>query len=92
MAQRLLGDARESKCDMPIVFGDALECRRLLYWAVLTDIKIDEERGETEYSFKQVRPLRDHFNRELVLRSTGKKIAEGFIRNYAICFTPDFLG
>jgi len=75
---------------MPVLFGDATNCSRLLYWGVLTDVQIHD--GGTRFAVDCVRKLGGkHAPQELVLRSSGKKIAPGFIRPYAICETPAFV-
>jgi hypothetical protein len=75
---------------MPILFADAADCSRLLYWALLTEIQFDGD--ATKYTVDRVRKLKGrHSPQELVLRSTRKQIARGFIRPYAICLTPSFL-
>jgi hypothetical protein len=76
--------------DVPVLFGDATNTRRLVYWARLTGINVGDE--DTHYSVFPVRPLPPgHRPQELVLLSTGQRIAMGFIRPYAICRTPGFL-
>jgi hypothetical protein len=76
--------------DMAVVFGDATDCSRLIYWGILTNVVAGD--GETRYWVKSMRMIRGaHCPQELVLRSTGKKIAPGFIRPYAICKKPSFL-
>lgn len=67
---------------MPIVFADAVDCRRLLYWGILTNIVI--EGTTTHYFVKKLRQIRGrHSPQELVLKSTGKSIAPNFIRPYS---------
>lgn len=82
--------AVREKRRMPIVFADAADCSRLLYWALLTKIQL---RGAlTAYDVDRIRKLRGKYApQDLVLRSTGKNIAARFIRPYAICITPSFL-
>lgn len=76
---------------MPIVFADAADCSRLLYWGLLTRVQFDDG-VSTKYTVDRVRKLPGrHSPQELTLRSTGKKISLGFIRPYAICVTPSFL-
>jgi hypothetical protein len=88
---RLWRAAKTTSATMPIVFADATDCSRLRYWGYLTRVKIEGD--ITRYSVKRLRKiLGRHTPQELSLRSTGKHIAEGFIRPYAICRTPSFLG
>jgi len=89
-AQQLLHEAHEAGQVMPVVFGDATDCSRLLYFGVLGSVEISDQ--ETQYTFHSLRRLRRrHSPQELRLRSSGELIAPGFIRPYAICHTPDFL-
>jgi hypothetical protein len=76
---------------MPVLFGDAArDCSRLLYWAVLTDVRLEGD--GTHFAIKELRKIKGrHTTQELVLRKTGKTIAPRFIRPYAICVTPKFL-
>lgn len=74
----------------PALFGDAADCSRLLYWAFLTKIRVDE--SSTTYAIDCLRRLKGRrAPQDLVLRSSRKTIAPGFIRPYAICLTPPFL-
>jgi hypothetical protein len=89
--KQLLEEARAEGLRMPILFADATDCSRLLYWAELDSILLG--RSGTRYSFHSLRLLRgEHSPQELRLCSTGKRIAKGFIRPYALCKTPEFLG
>lgn len=88
--RKLLERAREAKLDLPILFADATDCSQLLYWAVITSIKLTTD--GTTYSFERLRSLPGNRTpQKLVLLSTGKKIAPGYIRPYALCRTPPFL-
>ena len=87
---RLQTKAKSAGAVMPVVFGDATNCRYLLWWGILKTIVIEDT--TTHYFVEQVRPIKGkHTPQELVLRSTGKHIAPNFIRPYAICRTPSFL-
>jgi hypothetical protein len=75
---------------MPILFGAAEDCSRLIYWGVLT--KIRRVSTGTEYTVERISKIKgSHSPQELVLKSTHKTIAPGFIRPYAICETPAFI-
>ncbi|MDA1054247.1 MAG: DUF488 family protein [Planctomycetota bacterium] len=88
--KHLLGNARQNNTRLPILFADATDCTRLTHWAVVS--RIDIQAKATRYEFHSLRPLRGrHSPQELTLRSTGVKIAEGFIKPYAICKIPKFL-
>ena len=82
--------AKASGVLMPVVFADASDCSRLIYWGILSDIVIEDT--TTQYSVKQMAKIKGlHSPQELLLRSTGKAIAPNLIRPYAICRTPSFL-
>lgn len=89
-ASRLWRKASSEKRPMPLLFGDAADCTRLLYWGLLTEVHIHE--GATHFAVDRLRGLPGrHVPQDLVLRSSGKNIAPGFIRPYAICETPSFV-
>jgi hypothetical protein len=89
-AHTLRKEAVASRKDLPILLGDAKDCSQLLYWGVLQKIELGA--NHTKYTVDRLRRLpRPHKPQELVLRSTGKHIAPGFIRPYALCHTPQFL-
>lgn len=74
---------------MLVIFGDAAHTSRLLYSGVLTHVKLSTT--GTSYRVEHLRRIPGgHRTQELRLRKTGKKIAPGFIRPYAICHTPEF--
>jgi hypothetical protein len=73
-----------------IVSDAAFNSENLLLWALLQEIKISG--NQTTYRFNGVQRISGkHRRTELKLRSTGKQIAERFIRPYSICETPPFL-
>jgi hypothetical protein len=78
-ASKLWQKARLANRAMPVLFGDAAHCSRLLYWGLLTDVYIHDD--GTRFAVDRVRKLGGkHAPQELTLRSSGKKIAPGFIR------------
>lgn len=88
--RRLLGESQKANLALPVLFADATDCSRLLFWAVLTRIDVSGE--GTRYTFSGLRPIPGHrVPQDLVLLSTARKIAPGFIRPYALCKTPAFL-
>jgi hypothetical protein len=89
-AKALLDEADAGGEDVPIVFSDSRDCSALVRWAVLREIRIGPD-VITTFRFARLAPMRGHSPQELVLRSSGKHIAPGFIRPYAICRTPPFL-
>ena len=73
-----------------MLFGDSTKCSRLVYWGVVTAIDVGD--SDTHYTVFPVRPLAPvRRTQDLVLVSSGEPIAEGYIRPYAICRTPNFL-
>jgi hypothetical protein len=89
-AEALFNEATTAGQAVAVLFGDATECSRLVYWARLTAISLGD--SDTHYTVFPVCPLpTTRSTQELVLASTGEQIAEGFIRPYAICRAPAFL-
>lgn len=89
-AASYLNDAKSRNELVPVLLGDARDCSKLLYWGLLT--RVDVHETGTTYEVDRLRQLPpSHSPQELVLSSTGKNIAPGFIRPYALCQTPDFL-
>jgi hypothetical protein len=89
--QALFHDAHGIDSEMPVIFSDAgYNTEKLLLWAILR--QIESNGNGTSFKFDNVKKIRGkHERQELILRSTGKRIAAKFIRPYAICLTPDFL-
>ena len=76
---------------MPLLLADATDCSTLVYWGFLKNIEVHDD--HTNYTIERVLRLAgDHKPQELILKSTSKPIAANYIRPYAICFTPDFVG
>jgi len=76
---------------MPVLFGDILIWNSIQYWGILKDVHF--ENGKTLFTVGQLRQVKEkHTAPELVLRSTGKNIGQFFVRDYSICYTPEFLG
>jgi hypothetical protein len=88
-AEKLFHEARAAQKDLPVVFGDAAHCSRLMYWGLLKDVHVQD--GATSFVVGGLREIRKRKTQELVLRSTRKQIAPNFIRPYSICLTPSFL-
>lgn len=87
----LLQKAAAANASMPVLFADAVDCSRLLYWGLLTKVQVQDT--GTKFYVDRVRKLKGrHTPQELLLLSSGKHIAENFIRPYAICHTPSFIG
>jgi hypothetical protein len=47
-AEGLFNEATEAGIDVAVLFGDATNCRRLVYWARLTGISVGDE--DTHYT------------------------------------------
>jgi hypothetical protein len=89
-AEKLFEDASRQGHGMIVVYADAAnDSSRLICWGLLTGLKVDAT--GTSYTVTNVTPLRKHRTQELVLRSTGKTIADGYLRPYAVVRTPAFI-
>jgi hypothetical protein len=87
---KLLRAVKHAPLEVPILFGDANKCSRLVYWGVLRNISFRKKR--TTYTFENLQRIpRGHKTQELWLSKQNRKIAPRFIRPYAICRTPEFL-
>lgn len=91
----LLNDGKEMNMTVPVIFSAAEATRKLLYWGILTDVRIEnisEHKYTTTYMFKNLTAIKGRKSKtDLVLRSTGKKVDDNFIKPYAICRTPEFI-
>ena len=56
---------------------------------MVREIRVDQK--GTNYRFDGLRRLHGYRTQDLYLDSTGRRIAEGMIRPYAICKTPKFI-
>ena len=74
---------------MPIIFSDATFCIRLIFRGILTDIEVADR--STKLTFGPLKRIHGKRTQELVLRHTGKQIADNYIRPYAVCRTPEWL-
>jgi hypothetical protein len=91
-AAALLQDALKIGAEMPVIFSDAAnDTETLLYWAVLRRIDIDGRL--TAVSFDKFSRIRGkHGRSDLTRRRPRKQIKPNYIRPYAICETPEWLG
>lgn len=63
---------------------------QLLYWGVVAHLVVADE--YSEYTVDRLRAISGtHTPQELILLSSGRTIAPGFIRPYGLCCTPDFV-
>jgi hypothetical protein len=77
---------------IPVIFSDAAwDCERLRLWGWLVSAKIEDNNRSTTVHVHGIRPIRGHHGRtDLRLRNTGE-FKRHYIRNYALCQTPDFI-
>ena len=88
---KLREQARAADIGFPILLGNATDCSLLEHWGLLTEVVVEGK--ATWLTVDRVRSLPGrHTPQELVLRKSGEHIAPNFIRPYAICRTPAFLG
>ncbi len=89
-ARELLHETLLTKQRVPIIFGDATDCSRIVYAGLLDDVTVNDD--DTDFMVSHLRPIRSGRRpQDLTLQSTGRRIKPGFIKSYAICNTPDFL-
>jgi hypothetical protein len=87
--ERILRASQAVGEHVAVVLSDARDCSRLIAWGLVDSLRIGANR--TEYTVTSIAPLVRHRRQELILESTGERIADGYIRPYAICQTPAFL-
>ncbi len=89
-AKTLFESARKQQLEMVVLYADAArDCSKLIYWGRLT--RVDVHESGTEYDVANLRPLSRHRTQELVLLSTKERIAEGYLRPYALVRRPSFI-
>ena len=89
---RLSMEAKKSGQRMPVIFASADITDRLIYYAMLEDVEINESDLTTTYEFKGLQQIASHLPlSSLKLRSTNRPLSNNFIRPYAICLTPSFV-
>jgi len=86
---KLLKEAHDSRCELPILFADARECSRLIAWSVLRSIDVSPT--GTQYAIGPLYGLPKAKPQDLILQGSGERIKADFIRPYALCQTPAFL-
>ncbi len=84
-----LEKAQKAGRELPIVFADSRDCSKLIAWSILRSVVITPK--ETHYSIGPLWAVQRSRPQDLLLLNSNKRIAEGFIRPYALCRTPDFL-
>lgn len=89
---KLFQEAKRSGQRMPVIFASAEVTDKLIYYALLNDIEIDETNYTTRYEFTQLEKVKGDLPLStLRLRSTNQPLSENYIRPYAICLTPSFI-
>lgn len=88
-AAECLKNAQNAGRELPIVFADSRDCSKLIAWSLLRSVVLAPK--ETHYTIGQLCAVPRSRPQDLQLLNTKKHIAEGFIRPYALCKTPDFL-
>lgn len=77
---------------MPVIFACAAETDKLLYYATLSDLTIDEANSTTSYRFTDLEPIKGDLPLStLKLKSTNRPLSDNYIRPYAVCHTPSFI-
>lgn len=91
-ARRLLLEAKDNGMRMPVIFASANVTDKLIYYAMLSDVELDDTNYTTMYRFTGLTPIEgDYPLSSLRLRSTNRLLSENFIKPYAICHTPSFI-
>jgi hypothetical protein len=89
---QLFVEATRNGQRMPVVFASADVTDKLLYYAVLSDLVLDEVNSTTSYEFTDLVPVEGDLPLStLRLRSTNRPLSDDYIRPYAICHTPPFV-
>ncbi len=90
-ARRLLDQASRQNESLPIVFAEAERTDNLVAWAVLKDVQVTED--GTDYTFSKLVRFKKPLQPKTALRKrNGEPLSENFIRPYAICRKPKFVG
>jgi hypothetical protein len=89
-AKRLLDGAERRGESVAVVFARAENTDKLVAWAVLTDIQITPD--GTEYTFSDLKILKKRLPKTSLRKRNGEPLSGNFIRPYAICRNPKFIG
>jgi hypothetical protein len=88
----LFQQAKGSGQRMPVIFASADVTDKLVYYAMLSDIELDETNSTTRYEFTELQKVEGDLPLStLKLRSTNRPLSDNYIRPYAICLTPSFV-
>jgi hypothetical protein len=89
---RLFLEAKKNGQRMPVIFASADMTDKLIYYAMLKDVEINEENSTTIYEFTGLQQITSYLPlSSLKLRSTNRPLSDNYIRPYAICHTPTFI-
>ena len=89
-ANRLLDNAERRGESVALVFARAENTDKLVAWAVLTEIQITPD--GTEYTFSNLKILKKRRPKTSLQKRNGEPLSGNFIRPYAICRNPKFIG
>lgn len=90
-AAKLLQDAKVAGRHMAVIFADAANIDKLLYYAFLTEIDVMDAR-QTRYVFENLTPIGQIIPKTALLKKSDRKpLSVDFIRSYCIVVTPDFV-
>lgn len=90
-AEKLKAEADANGLAFPVLFADAKDCSKLLYWGVLTRLEISRAPSSTTYTVDKLRSIPGDKSPQDLKKLNGENILPDFIRPYALCQTPDFL-
>lgn len=88
-AKTWLDEARRTQRQLVLVLADAERCHDLIGWGVVDDLTLGD--GTTNVVASSLRRLSGRTQQELTVFSNKEPIAEGHIRPYVLCETPDFV-
>lgn len=90
-AKRILDEARRRDESVAVVFAAAEKTDKLLAWALLDDIHVTPK--GTDYTFSKLTRFKKPLRSKTDLRKRdGEPLSQNFIRPYAICRKPKFVG
>ena len=90
--QKLFLEAKKNNQRMPVIFASADITDKLVYYAMLSNVEVDETDSTTKYEFTDLKQITGDLPlSSLKLRSTNRPQSDDYIRPYAICHTPSFI-
>lgn len=88
-AKEVFDGAKALGQEMIALFADAAEdCSNLMYCGTLKSLRVADD--GTSFEVRNLTRIVGHTTQDLVLESTGKNIAPGYIRPYAMVRAPAF--